>query len=219
MIEEMLVDRIASCYWRLGRVVRCETGALRFQLTAARQDETKRLMLLLDQHREMLDEDGTTEMLISSSRGIRFLVSGLENAHDELKQQGFLSAATHESSFFCIGENEESLYAVYSRYDSVVRSRNAPPFGTIEKQEDLVLIDEARRQLLAAIEAEQEHLKGLLESTLEREGLETEHNIAILYLPRKELAEHNLRYETSIERQFYRAITLLELLQRQRRGS
>jgi len=217
MSEEMLVDRIASCYWRLGRVIRCETGVLRSQLNKARENEINRLVSLLDEGIEILNEDGTTEMLTKSLRGIRYLINRLENAQDELEQKGFLSKATHESGVLNIGMNEESLYGVYSLYYHIVRSCKAQPFGTTKNPEDLVVIDAARQQLLAAIKAEVEHLKGLLESTLQREELETERNIAISYLPRKEYAELILRYETTAERQLCRDIALLEQMQRQRR--
>ena len=217
MIEEMLVDRIASCYWRLGRVIRYETGVLRSQRNKAREDEINRLVSLLDRGIEILNEDGATEMLTKTSRGIRYLINRLENAQNELEQKGFLSEATHESGLLNIGENEESLYSVYSGYYNIVRSCKAQPFGITKNQEELVVIDEARQQLLTAIRAEVEHLKGLLESALEREELEMERNIAISYLPRKEFAELILRYETTTERRLCRDIALLEQMQRHRR--
>jgi len=216
MAQEMLVDRIASSYWRLGRVIRCESGALRFQLDAARRNEEERLESLFDQALEMVDEDGDLEILIRSSRGIRYLTNRLKTAYDELEQQGFLSKETHDSCILCIGEGEESLFAIYSRY-RIITAYDAQPDGIPESPADPTVINEARQQLLAAIEAELEHLKRLRESTLEREELEVERNIAIAYLPQKELAEHIQRYETSIERKLFNSITLLESKQRQRR--
>lgn len=219
MIEEMLVDRIASCYWRLGRVIRCETGALRRQLSIAREKETERLVSLLDEHLEILEEDGYTEMLTRSSRGLRFLINALENARNELEQKGFLSEDTHESNILCIGEGDGTLHAIYSQYSYIVHMCNAAPFGTTESPEELAAIDAAKQQLLDAIPIERARLKGLLESALRNEELETERNIAVSYLPRKEFSEHILRYETTIERQLCRDIVLLGQMQRQRLGT
>ena len=79
-------------------------------------------------------------------------------------------------------------------------------------------LDDARIQFLEVIDYEESRLKDHLKSTEEIEKFEIERRMASSNLPPKEAAERILRYETTVERQFYRAVNQLERMQRQRRG-
>jgi hypothetical protein len=57
VIEEMLVDRIASNRWREARVKRYETGVIRNQLEQVRIKEERRRNTLFRRHLEIVVED------------------------------------------------------------------------------------------------------------------------------------------------------------------
>lgn len=120
MLENLLVERIASCYWRLKRAVRCETG------------ETQKRLL-------------------------RAKSGGPEN------------------------EDERDTLV---RYFRTISNNFTAPLGEQAKTEKLL----AEAQLRS------------------------------LSLPDEPALDRILRYETTIERQLYRALEQLERLQRQRKG-
>jgi hypothetical protein len=221
MIEEMLVDRIASCYWRLRRAIRCEVGGLGEQLDTVwlREEKRRGVLFSLDIRPLINDEGGNVNVLLESSKGVELLIEQLEQAHDELGSQGFLSEGLDHWFEDFVGEKVAGLRSIYSDFVDIVDSNSDQTDETTESPAGLAEINEARQKLLAAIDDGLKQLRGLLPSILEREKLEAESRIATLYLPPKELGERILRYETTIERELYRAIILLEQIQRQRQSS
>ena len=63
-----------------------------------------------------------------------------------------------------------------------------------------------------------DHLTQLREIISENEGLHRDAMVRSLSLPPRESVDKIIRYETTIERQLYRAISQLERLQRRRMG-
>jgi len=78
--------------------------------------------------------------------------------------------------------------------------------------------EKCKGMILKLIGDEKEKMEDLKEMVKEKEELETEAKIFSLALPSKEPMDKILRYETTIERQLYRAMNQLERLQRQRKG-
>ena len=78
--------------------------------------------------------------------------------------------------------------------------------------------EQAKEITLKLLDDEKRNLEILKEGLEEKEDLELQAHVASLALPVEQAMAKHLRYETTIERQLYRAIDQLERLQRQRLG-
>jgi hypothetical protein len=216
--ERLLFDRILVCCWRLKRVLRYEMGVLRSQLDTAVVDLHNRLV---DSMQAVLMSNrygGAKKKLLTTSVGVNFLLQILAEVREGLIERGFIDSKVHKKLVDYFGSGEGSLAAMCS--DFVSEAEGADNIGgdgssdTEGFEED----DEAREQVLAAISDKVEELDWYLEATVELERLRTEGYLASLCLPPEGPANQIMRYETSIERQLYRAIAELGRLQRERRG-
>jgi hypothetical protein len=78
--------------------------------------------------------------------------------------------------------------------------------------------EENKKQALRAIDRKLERLEGCKADCENRENAEEEARQAAAVLPAPEVLDKILRYETTIQRQLYRALAQLERLQRMRQG-
>ena len=214
VLEEMLVEKIAVCYWRLRRVLRSEIGEIRKDLDTA-QDDYSSTLLNKAAFAKCSDSLFLRLGLRKNSYGLIILKDILREVREEVKTLGRLSEAAYSELAKHFGEHEGSLT---SRCLAVV-----PPIGTDEPS-DAVPETPAesskkhKTRLLQILDEEWRRLQEIFLRAEEREFLESESKLATLSLPSKEAVDKILRYETAMERQLYRAMNQLERLQRMRRG-
>jgi len=222
-IEEMLIERIAVSYWRLRRAIRFETGMLREQMDS----------LLLNYHNEKdylgnkvnirVDHEALQEKELNTIKEneccIKLLKAGLD-----------LSQA-HEDKSIAMGIYYRNLIAEqYTTEDSVDADLDEDRFTgeemTLEEMRGFLLKkgwtdDELRENFI------QQDLRGIEECKERIKELEIQKQVETLKLsrlpytkalmPERELNKL-LRYETTIERQIYKALHELLRLQSARRG-
>ena len=213
VLEEMLVEKIAICYWRLRRALRSEIGEIRKHLDIA-QDKYFEALARHAAGAKYSDSWLHRFGLRDNSFGISVLLGIVAEFRQEVATLGRLTEAGYGELVKYFGQQEGS---VANRCLSVApvapgESSNTEPEGTAETP------TKQKNQILQILDEERRRLEETFYRAEEKEHLELESKLATLNLPSKEAVEKILRYETTIERQLYRAMNQLERLQRMRKG-
>ena len=218
VLEEILVEKIAICYWRLKRAVRSETGEIRKRLDTfswrslmARADQfrsEKQFRSLSPDHHEFL----------KSSIGVSYLIGVLEDLLRDVKSAGFLTERS-EKSLLANFDCEEGSFAEMCLAFSFM-AKDDPRITAEDPEGHKDTPDPARCKelLIDVIKNKMKSLQLVKKEVEENETLETDATFASHSLPPALEMDKILRYETTIERQLYRAMSQLERLQRQRKG-
>ena len=232
VVEEALVQTIATTLWRKARVLRAENGEIRKQLDTSAADRALRnsdkgnfdLALLemglrlynaenqSDQKVSTMDRWSAMQVAQSNLRehrsGLEYLSALLERAKSEIQSDGYLSATLRKKIFsvFCFWD-----YGFVLGCLSAGPARGGmkdPPSKTETSNADVIAIIENRLERLGTFK----------EYVFEREKLAVDAEDRSLSLPSADATDKLLRYEAHLDRQLYRAMDQLERLQRQRRG-
>ena len=199
VLEEMLIERIAVCYWLLRRVLRTEKGEIEQRLDLS--ESSKHLIVPPAQYGSLRAQyqqaKGTAR---GTSIGIRILLEAIL----DLQKSGKLAPSTEADVCEVLGEAGWIFF-------KVVPSVLPSPTGEADPKD---VTAERIRQLEDRIE-ELTELEKILH---QNEEFTSNAKAASLNLPSKEVADKILRYENSIQRDLYRAMNQLERLQRQRKG-
>jgi hypothetical protein len=192
--EELEVERVALCWWRLKRVWRYENVVNR----VARRDFT---WTELDRQDEWLKEqDKEADELIVLLQSAKKEIEDGGQISQELKQKMFMTSKGLESIWSGIeGVTQEKLKE--PEIAKLVRRLSAPDRSSLP----------ALQNVIRAV--------GLLE-WLRKSRHDSIVEIAVGQnaIPNCEALDRILRYETTIERNLSRALDRLERLQRRRRG-
>jgi hypothetical protein len=236
VVEETLVQTIATTLWRKARVIRAENGEIRKQLDTLRVDRALRnsdgvnLTLavsnlelgffsrenpadkipLMEQWAAM---QGHQTTLRGHRSGLVYLRALLENAKAEMASDGYLSERTC-AAIVCEFGFWDYLFALQC-------SRAGPPADKKEDRPSEKVVDpqtEQRADIGALIEDRLERISEFKLYASERENLAVDAEARSFSLPTAEATDKLLRYEAHLDRQLYRAMDQLERLQRQRKG-
>jgi len=215
-VEEMLVERIATSYWRLRRVLISEAGEIKLAVDAA---SWRRLMQRCDQVLELkrakfIHKESDYK---KSAFGVRYLVEKLEEIRAWVEDAGGMEDPILRQVEEVFGDEEDGLLRALVVANSIFQKhpedRNNPEALDLEARKA-----HHKSAALNVIDTYLKTLRGLLSMMDENEANEEDARIDADLLPSKEGVEKLLRYETTLERQIYRALNQLERLQRQRRG-
>jgi hypothetical protein len=237
--EELLVERIVTCWWRLARVHRAETGEIRRHLDSTvrdvfltQSDEVSvgnvLQLLSLPEARELFSKpwfDSSLSMaekvhfqvkyqsdMKKHSAGIVYLKALLENAKTELAESGFLRPELGHWLVSAFVACNPMLIRVLSFLIAERPDRETP--GSAARDE----LSAMREHATALIDHELATLHALEECATWSELSEIAVQKKVRSLPSAERADKILRSETHVERQLYRAMHELERLQRRRKG-
>jgi hypothetical protein len=195
-LEEMLIERIASCYWRLGRVVRAETAAIQAQVEELSLDdevENRRRVFELD------DEVMEPADRLQDLPGVDSVLAMVRFARDQVEAVGHLSEEEIERFTHVVG------YIVPGMEEPQPRLSKA--------------VDQERK---AAVLQELANLEGDLNSfrsrLAERDARTDARAPRMVAVPEEAAANRLLRYEGSIQAHLFKAIHELDRIQRQRAG-
>jgi len=218
VLEEMLVERIATCYWRLRRVVRCEVGEIRRRLDTAGWTEVFRRAEQFNFDKKWAITDESRQNLKRTSLGLIYLINVLENVKDIVEEEGYVTDHAQQKLIQNFGGDEGGISCLCFAFSKMITEGPPSPEEEPEIHGTTPRPEKCQEVILTIIEEEKSKLEQLKESVVEIEGLEMDGLITSLTLPAKDPTDKILRYETTIERQLYRAISQLERLQRQRQG-
>jgi hypothetical protein len=238
VVEEMLVQTIATCWWRKARVIRAENGEIRKGLDTLAVDRAQRnsdkgnrdLALLtttwwlheLEAAPAGLCSDGVSAVregqrdLYKSQVGLLSLTTLLQAAKSEMASEGYLSE-----------EIRSQIVWMFSQWDfcfafacllSPERKKEERPSAIVEDEEVVDEQTDKRNLIAAAIDNQLERIRTLNLHATVRENLVVDAEARSFSLPPADATDKLLRYEAQLDRQLYRAMDQLERLQRQRRG-
>lgn len=203
-LEEMLVEKIAVCYWRLGRAHRYEVGVLRQTLDTASEDYYK------DHETDAQIDDQIVELQNTLNR----MQSDLDKVSRLFAEEVSLEEIYDDDAIWDgLSETYSYLLAGAVDYSSQGIKDALTQNGFNDTQIWKLLIESCQKQF--------DESKSLIEK-LENDKVTNRLRLSALKqrgsLPPKIEMDNLLRYETAIERQLYKAITQLERSQRQRIG-
>jgi hypothetical protein len=208
-VEEMLVERIVTTYWRLRRALTAETGEITLSVDNghwSRKCHEPGFML-----RAFAELGQLVPKLKESAVGISVLTMILEKARDDVKQHGEL---TEEA----LGQVLKSLAGKPNEITEKLTKLRAMLADNPDGLAPEALKAKHQEAVLKYIENELSWCRYLKRECEEREDKEEEARQAASVLPSSDVLDKILRYETTLERQLYRAMHQLERLQRMRQG-
>jgi hypothetical protein len=211
VLEEILVEKIAVCYWRLRRVLRAEMGEIR-QRVAGVAGSMLLPMARQVQIAENWSAEGKPTDLAVNSLGVEVLLRLLEKFEQEVERTGSLSNASREAiaKYFSLGSRRlasqcATLWPLPTDGTSIHPAPEAPPPPPTGRQELLSILGEEKERLEAELAAARHKEDRRLDSQEARLGV-------------PEALDKLLRYESALERQLYRALHHWERMQRRRKG-
>ena len=192
--EEIEVERIAVCYWKLKRVWRYENAVN----LAARRDFVGRELKEQAQYCEKLDKED------------KAIIGELQNARKEIEDTGQVSQELRQR-IFAISPGFEAFWAGLEK-DAEQWMEDADVskvFGKLKPQKRTQL-----RDIYTVAQA-----MALLETLPQRRGINViETAIGQHAIPHREALDKILRYEAAVNRDLGRALDRLDWLQRRRKG-
>jgi hypothetical protein len=236
VVEESLVQTIATCWWRKARVIRAENGEIRKRLDLLAVD---RVLQLSDESNlnvaiEALDlrlfpPVKSDDRVYSKERwatlqdveinlrrhrsGLDYLRALLMDAKLEITSEGYISERV-----------QEKIHSAFYFWDSVFAlacQASGPPYPKAEPSPspDIGTQEADRRAaLVALIDDRIRRIDGFRGLAEEREEFALDAEPRRCSLPPADATDKLLRYEAHLDRQLYRAMDQLERLQRHRRG-
>jgi hypothetical protein len=238
VVEESLVQTIATCLWRKARVIRAENGEIRKRLDTLAVDRALRssdkgnldlALMAMDLglfNAENPGDDGVSTRdrwsaiqraqsdMRAHHSGLRYLSALLKQAQSEISSDAYISEKTRKQIFlaFCFWDCLFALTCLHA----------GPPEAKVEGQPCDSSKDQQGADRLPDIAA---FIDNRLETISTFEGYATEREKLVgdaearsFSLPPSDATDKLLRYEAHLDRQLYRAMDQLERLQRQRRG-
>jgi hypothetical protein len=203
-IEEVLVERMVTAYWRLHRVLVAERG----EITSKRSEMKRRGGGLGG----------------ASAAGLTKAMDVLRQVRGVVEKDGELTKAALEPVSQAFGAGPNPLTTDLQRVweDSL---HNPESLLTAEELAELTPEAKAdalragrRERMLTFIDRELMRYEWELTETRKQEAQEAQARRDASFLPSRDALDNIWRYETMLERQFYRAMNQLERLQRARRG-
>ena len=237
IVEEMLVEKVATCWWRLARVLRAETGEIRKRLDSAIQEYYLSAnnafslnWLWLDAYRagRLYSATNETDKKISTEERIM----KIQNLQSNMRETKFGADLLHhvltdvKRDLMERGEISESILDWLAvthgacDYPLVFACLSLKSDGIGQAADELG--DKRDRQdveaILELIDNRLRRLEGIREKSIGNEKLREVAERQVRSLPASDAADRILRYESHLERQLDRAIDQLERLQRRRAG-
>jgi hypothetical protein len=243
-VEELLVQTIATCYWRKSRALRAENGEIRRRLDNlrvdrefAKADRCNLHLASLDRwnagdsplqykdaqwqvpspHPHLILQDGQVAMR-EHPLGLSYLRVYLEYAKSEMTSEGHISEHVRKrlSDAFMLWD-WNFVYAMKLAPFQLEKAKSA----SAEEPKNEVADEQAekkRSSLIARIDQQLKWICRLEELAIEREKLELDAEARSLCVPPADAVDKFLRYEAQLDRQLHRAMDQLERLQLRRNG-
>ncbi len=194
-MEEILVDSIAACYWRLRRVQRAEVGEI--------QGATDRAV-----HGTLIEAEERRRTVRDNRPRLKGM---LEDVREQIVQRGFVRKDEFAELASVHGLNAGKMSTWLLPGDG--RGASGDDQG---ESEELATSASEKDVILQKIENELDALEAAEDVSTVLHEFEKETAVLSCQLPDTAVLEKVIRYETAIERQMYRALNELKRLQASR---
>jgi hypothetical protein len=235
VLETKLVGKIAECFVRAERAARCEIGEIQklskvellsnvLQRIELKEEvlSTLSMRVVLSQmskpsvdeqeNRRMLEREGDArKKLRQSALGLSYLITVLDNVRDQVQSGGLTSS--HMSilgAFFGV--------SIESTVVEILTAIGPDRLSELGTSNPISLSAEEKARVLLVIDEEKSTLSTFLKIVEARDEYSSKASKLAAALPESKTLDRILKYESSIERQLYRALGQLERLQRARAG-
>ncbi|MEW6586840.1 MAG: hypothetical protein AB1442_14690, partial [Nitrospirota bacterium] len=159
------------------------------------------------------------DKLQRSSMGLRHLTTLLQDKRSEIDSCDSLSKESEQELFENFGFEKGGLAYTISLFNYMGTIGQQKAKGDPENHGDPPAPETCKKAMLKLIDKEIATMKKFIEAFSDKEKNELEANTMSMALPDKIIIDKSLRYETTIERQFYRALHELIRLQSARKGN
>ena len=205
--EEMLVNHIVTTHWRWCRVLKAESGEIALSVDKGEWERIHKHPALTTMLWDSLG-DPAFEMQ-KSVMGNLFMENELKAVRASVEQEGELTEAAIQSVVFHGKPYSltNELTKLRSQLQSNPKGLDEPAFRAWLKEQSLAWIDQKLRSI-----------SSVKSGCEQRELMEEVTRQAAAVLPSPEVLDKLMRYETTLERQLYRAMNQLERVQRRRQG-
>ncbi len=210
-LEQLLVERITACFWRLRRAQRFEVGSIRGSLDCCKRSsgasfKSARL-------REAEEQLAHCEQFLQyETNAAKWLEK--RSVLDDLEAVGNLGRAWD----LVDTEHDQTLMINERLADWHERFRAGLLEVGLVGDKLRETLTEAQRCVISSLEQEIERLSSIVEEENRYEQLGQEREGLACSIPRHDDLNLLLRYETMIDRELDRALVTLERRQRARRG-
>lgn len=210
-LETLLVERIVTIAWRLRRALRAETGEVTLTLERAATDDSSRYKsppfraYLSDRSDEVIS--GFKE----TTGGIGVLRESLRRLDEVVAQEGELTEAAIEEFLKHFGGKPNA-------YGDKLKEIRQLYLVNAEGLEPEVLRHRQQEQVRTYLSRQSDSLGWRSRDLMPHEEAQQAGKEAAAALPRAEVLDKILRYETTLDRQLHRTMNQLERLQRRRSG-
>jgi hypothetical protein len=208
-LEEALVDEIVTNRWRQRRILLAESGEIALSVENGWWRRS-RVNIEKDWLVWMHAGNMVTAME-ESAGGVRYLRHILEGLRDAVQKEGQLTEDAFNEALDAFAKKPNSLTRKLADFRRLLQENP-------EKLDNSALLARHRDLVLGYLEKELRCFVWRLLTLDEREEKEEEARQAASVLPPADTLDKILRYETTLDRQFYRAMNQLERLQRIRSG-
>ena len=215
--EEILVERILACYWRLRRLLAAERGLIRRQADHAALHYH---LALVDAHKRRLENPFTKiDDLLVSSHGAKHIAKVMRDCLENLDEQGVIGGWAWEAleklfrhDILIEGEKGEFAFLLMCQGHLEKYAAGEPDGDGEERPTKAQCLGMLRHMLGSYLE----RAETLHEGTTEWEGHRAAAEALASVLPPAGDGERLLRHEAALEGQLYRALRELRELQRER---
>ena len=218
VLEQILLEKIASAYWRLRRVLRSEQGEVEQGIIDKQHDEMSHLAV----SKQFAAECGLDlyhKTLSRSVEGVTLLLGVLKSVREDVIEDGFVTQPRQKLIDAYFGKDHLRVTQPCKHLSEIVQknlelSELDPP----KRLSGSPPLTECKERILSILDKEYSRLEESIDSVGVVEEWQKKATVARLCLPPEAASLKILRYETTIERQLYRAMDQLERLQRRRQG-
>ena len=205
--EEILAEQIINTYWRMRRVLKAESGEIALHVDNGEWNRKHRDISLETMSWGLVGDPALK--MRDTVFGNHFLHRQLRQIHASIEKEGCLTEAAIKSVIF-----HGNPYSLTNELEQLRLKLLLNPEGLDES----ALRAKQKERALAFINDKIESILWSMDKCEKREQMEEEARQAADVLPSAETLEKLRRYETSLNKQFYRAMHELERIQRRRLG-
>ena len=215
--EELLVERILACYWRLRRLLAAERGLIRRQADHAALNYH---FGLIDAHKRQLEDPFTRlDELLATGHGAKHIAKVMRDCLGDLDEQGVIGGWSWEAleklfrhDILIEGEKGEFAFLLMCQGHLEKYAAGEPEGDGEERPTKAQCLGMLRHMLGSYLE----RAETLQEGATEWEGHRAAAEALASLLPPAGDGERLLRHEAALEGQLYRALRELRELQRER---
>lgn len=196
VLEEMLVEKIAVCYWRLRRALRCEVGEIRGTLDTYDFDRAVRRMEASNRALQFPSDAarGCEKELIMSTAGIQQLLNLVEAFRVEIDQRGILSEQMEKEVPRVFGTRDGGFGQELFFYNWLASEKGQnSTIANSENSEERLNPAQCREIILEMLAEKTDSLENALDVMQEHEEFKAQSDMAKLSLPGVGVVDRILR--------------------------